>query len=147
MRRTTKPRINRRKCTEYLFVYGTLLSKTGNRSIDRWLKQWTDGKGPAYLYATLYNLGKYPAARPDPSKKNRVFGQLLSIRHPAKWSLLDRYEDAFLHQPQQGEFRRCRHLVYRDAGRYPTIAWVYFYNRPITTAVRIPHGDYPKFGN
>ncbi|WP_111413089.1 gamma-glutamylcyclotransferase family protein [Billgrantia lactosivorans] len=116
--------------TPLVAVYGTL--KRGLRN-HRWL-EGADFLGSDRLTsATLYDLGPFPGAKPEPSRGVevevfRIDANLLTE--------LDRLEDCRPRQPHAGLYRRAIH---------PTTfgpAWLYLYNPDVAGCVAIRQGGW-----
>lgn len=120
-----------------LFVYGSLLRRTGRREIDVLLRRSVRARREARIAARLYDLGPYPAAVLESDGRHQVRGQLLELSHARRTlARLDRYED------QGREFRRERALAVTTASGQRHACWVYTYVRPIAFRPRIARGDY-----
>jgi gamma-glutamylcyclotransferase (GGCT)/AIG2-like uncharacterized protein YtfP len=108
----------------YLFVYGTLLTGTGQPHLDRLLREHADNLGPATLRARLYDLGPFPGAVPSSRPRDRVVGQLFRLHRPALLAPLDRYEgyraDA---EAASGFVRRSARVTLGEA-HGTVVAWV-----------------------
>lgn len=116
--------------TPLVAVYGTL--KRGLRN-HHWLE------GAAFLgsdrltSATLYDLGPFPGAKPEPSRGveveiYRVDATLLTE--------LDRLEDFRPRQPHTGLYRRDIHTTAYGP------AWLYLYNPEVTGCEAIRQGGW-----
>lgn len=78
---------------QYLFAYGSLLTGTGHRAIDRLIKQGCQAAGEASLQARLFDLGHYPGAVPSPRAADQIKGQLFLLKRPRQvLRILDVYE-------------------------------------------------------
>lgn len=105
--------------TPLVAVYGTL--KRGLRN-HHWLED-ADFLGEDRLTsATLYDLGPYPAAKPEPSLGIEVEVFQVDARLLAG---LDRLEDYRVRTPREGDYDRLIH-----ATRFGP-AWLYLYNRRV----------------
>ena len=112
--------------TTPLFIYGSLITGTPDRRLNRAMKRRLARPRPAAIRARLYDLGAYPGA--VPSASGRVRGRLIGIVAPVLLRRLDRYEDYFPHRPRSSEFRRVITYAICLANRRPVRCWAYFYN-------------------
>ncbi|MEQ6918207.1 gamma-glutamylcyclotransferase family protein [Halomonas aquatica] len=116
--------------TPLVAVYGTL--KRGLRN-HHWL-EGADFLGEDCLTsATLYDLGPYPAAKPEPSRGIdvevfRVDARLLTG--------LDRLEDYRVRKPKDGDYDRL--ITTTTFGP----AWLYLYNRQVAGYPVIREGSW-----
>jgi gamma-glutamylcyclotransferase (GGCT)/AIG2-like uncharacterized protein YtfP len=126
-----------------LFVYGSLLSGTGQRPVDRVLGERAEDRGPGFIRARLYDLGEYPGAVPSAEPGDRVLGRLFRLRVPAPaLARLDRYERYDARCEPASEFLR-REVEVRLSGYGPPVAaWVYYYNKPVSHRRRVRPGDW-----
>lgn len=116
-----------------LFIYGSLITGTPDRRLNRAMSRRLARARPAVIRARLYDLGPYPGA--VPSTTGQVYGRLISITDPVLLRRLDRYEDYFPHASQSSEFRRVITYAVCLTNRRPVACWVYFYNREIAEEV------------
>jgi gamma-glutamylcyclotransferase (GGCT)/AIG2-like uncharacterized protein YtfP len=125
--------------TDLVFFYGTLMSgfrRPGRANLDRALKP----VGRAWITATLFDLGIYPAA--IPAADGQVWGEVHQMLDPADaLKTLDEIEGYSAAAPDASLYRRVETPVTFDDGRSAQ-AWVYFYNAPLGRAERIDSGDY-----
>lgn len=126
---------------QYLFAYGSLLTNTGDRVIDRLIKHGCKAVGEAYLQGRLFDLGHYPGAVPSPRASDQVKGQLFLLARPRQMlRVLDVYEG--ITADGAGEYtRQCVEITLAADGRRHN-AWVYFYRGRIAGKRPIPSGDY-----
>jgi gamma-glutamylcyclotransferase (GGCT)/AIG2-like uncharacterized protein YtfP len=128
---------------EYLFVYGTLLSKQASPEIAGLIRQL--GRiGPATTKGRLYDLGEYPGAIVDPSSRTLVYGEV--YRLPPGEDLLtklDLYEEYDPLAPQDSLFVRTRCFAKTFDGR-TLECWIYTYNGNVKTAPLISSGNYAE---
>lgn len=127
-----------------LFVYGSLLTGTSHRRLDRLMKACLAHSRPAVIQALLYDLGDYPGAVPSTLKADRVHGRLITIPNPTLWRLLDQYEDFNPGRSHASEFVRTPYMAQRLNTRRPVRCWVYFYNGDVSGKSYIPGGDYSR---
>jgi len=80
--------------TNYLFVYGTLMSNHQNSYACK-LREGAEFVGNGYTNGFLNLLGEYPGAVYSKSSKNKIHGEIYNIKLNSKELLafLDRYED------------------------------------------------------
>ncbi len=128
-----------------LFLYGSLLTGDGDRNLHRRLNRLIRGAIPAVIQARLYDLGAYPGAVASKSRRDRVYGLLITLDDPRLLQRIDRYEDYFHHDLEGSEFMRVRVRAQRRGSRRPIRCWVYLYNGDVSDKPRIPGGDYLKF--
>ncbi|MEJ2345307.1 MAG: gamma-glutamylcyclotransferase [Gammaproteobacteria bacterium] len=128
---------------EYLFVYGTLLSGTGRRSLDRVLRRHLRPLYRARVRGRLYQVGRYPAAVPTDNGREHVQGHVVELRQAQRWlKWLDRYEDHRPDDPERGEYRREIVRSRRLADGRPLDCWIYVYTARPKFAHRIRSGSY-----
>jgi len=120
----------------YLFIYGTLLTGTPLRRLNRAMARRLGRAQPARIRARLYDLGAYPGAVPSADRRDRVYGRLVAITDIALLRQLDAYEDYVPDRPVGSEFVRRAAQAVRLADRRPVRCWVYFYNGEIGTPPR-----------
>lgn len=122
-----------------LFVYGSLRRGAGAHGRLRPVAQCL---GEASIPGRLYDLGPYPAALPARRPGERVHGELYRLTWPAALAALDRYEAGNRTDSQAGQFRRASVPVQWRGRRVP--AWVYWYDRPLRGARRLPGGHWRR---
>jgi gamma-glutamylcyclotransferase (GGCT)/AIG2-like uncharacterized protein YtfP len=120
-----------------LFVYGSLRRGAGAHGR---LRPVAHCLGRASIAGRLYDLGPYPAARPARRPGERVHGELYRLTRPAALAALDHYEACDRTDPQAGRYRREAAPV-QWRGRHVQ-ARVYWYNRPLRGARRLPGGHW-----
>jgi gamma-glutamylcyclotransferase (GGCT)/AIG2-like uncharacterized protein YtfP len=76
--------------SNYLFVYGTLMSEYENPMSAK-LRSESTLIGPATIKGSVYNLGTYPALVFD--SKDKVYGEMYQINDDQTWEWLDQYEE------------------------------------------------------
>lgn len=114
--------------TPLVAVYGTL--KRGLRN-HHWLKGAHFLGADRLTSATLYDLGPYPAAKPEASRGIEVEVFEVSARLLAG---LDRLEDYRVRTPKHGDYER----VIQATAFGP--AWLYLYNREVAGCPVIREG-------
>jgi hypothetical protein len=89
----------------------------------------------AKVAARLYDLRRYPGARPTLRKGNWVRGETFQLRQPARdLKVLDKVEGFIPYAPQRSEFVRASvEVVLNSSARQP--AWIYWLG-----ARRVAHG-------
>jgi gamma-glutamylcyclotransferase (GGCT)/AIG2-like uncharacterized protein YtfP len=130
---------------EYLFLYGSLLTGTGDRRVDARLRRALRPYSAAYIQARLYDLGAYPAAVVSAAARDRVNGMVFRLRRPEFLRSLDRYELYHPDAPRHSEYLRCLTSVTLLPNRRSFTCWVYFYNGTVTRRPRIRRGDYAAY--
>jgi gamma-glutamylcyclotransferase (GGCT)/AIG2-like uncharacterized protein YtfP len=127
----------------YLFAYGTLLTGTPDGTINQLLSDFLRPKYRAYIHGRLHNLGTYPGAVPSQARREKIFGQVFTIKRPGQvFSALDVYEGYSRRYPHQSEFVRRAVTAMQLPCQKPLTAWVYYYNRHPGEAPRLLSGDY-----
>lgn len=95
------------------------------------LVPWAELVGRGRVRGRLLDLGRYPAAVPDPH--GEVRGEVYRIRRDEAWAALDSAEGPQYHRGQT--------TVRLDGGGQVT-AWIFWYRGPLDRAVPVPGGDY-----
>ena len=125
---------------DLVFFYGTLMTGFDRRrraGIDTRLRY----VGRGSIRAALFDLGPYPAA--VPADDGRVWGEVYQLTDaPAVLAALDEIEDYDDGDPTGSLYVRVEVDVTGENASEPRRAWVYFYNRRLDQAARIPSGDY-----
>jgi len=130
--------------SEYLFVYGTLLSRYGH-PLHRLLAEQADYIGRARMTGRLYDLGEYPGMVITLNTGARVWGELYRLRDPCSiLASLDLYEACPASNTRSGEYRR-RHAIARLTRGGSLRSWVYDYQGPIRGRILIRSGDYLRY--
>lgn len=130
---------------EYLFVYGTLLTGTGSRRLDRLVSHCCVAHKPAYVRARLYDLGDYPAAVPATHARERVYGQLCQLTDAdACLRAFDHYELYFPGNQPNCEYLRRRTYAFIIPSHRRVSTWIYFYHAVPADKPRIHSGDYRR---
>lgn len=131
---------------EYLFVYGTLRSDI-SREQNHLLQTQAVFISVAYLQAKLYEVAGYPGAIYSKNPADKVYGELYELIDSNQiLTQLDNYEECVSSFPEPHEYIRTQ-LPIRLADSCPMMAWVYLYNRDISTLRAIKTGDYARFLN
>jgi gamma-glutamylcyclotransferase (GGCT)/AIG2-like uncharacterized protein YtfP len=125
--------------SDLVFFYGTLMTgfkRAGRSRVDAQLTP----VGRAWMAATLFDLGIYPAA--IPASDSRVWGEVhRMLDADAVLAELDEIEGFRPSQPDASLYRRVETSITFEDGRAEP-AWAYFYNAPLGQAQRIESGDY-----
>jgi len=125
-----------------LFLYGSLLTGTPDRRLNRQIKRLLRRSPTAVIQARLYNLGRYPGIIPSTAVTKLVYGRLVSVKDPRLLRSLDRYEES---AGIKGEFVRTQLAAQLLPSRKQIDCWVYVYNRSIEGKQRIVGGDYVRY--
>jgi gamma-glutamylcyclotransferase (GGCT)/AIG2-like uncharacterized protein YtfP len=124
---------------DFVFFYGTLMA-----GFDRRRRAGIDSKltyrGRGSISGSLFDLGIYPAAIPDPD--GIVWGEVYEMDDSeAVLAALDDIEGYRIDDPDKSLYARAvADVTLPDGSVHP--AWVYFYNAPLGRAPRIASGDY-----
>jgi len=126
-----------------LFVYGTLrrgfelhhqLARLGARF-------HTEAKVPG----RLFDLGRFPGARPDDREQEWVHGEVFELRQPAAdLEVLDEVEGFTPGAPEQSEFVRAITAVMLNSGARQS-CWIYWLGPGQGSRRRIASGDYAEW--
>jgi len=128
---------------EYLFLYGSLLTGSGDRALDRMVARRCRSLGHGHIRARLYDLGPYPGAVPSDKPKQWVHGELFELTEPRHClPRLDAYEGYEPNARENSEYLRDRVIVTLEGSRRTVQAWVYFFNGSVACRPRIKRGDY-----
>ena len=124
---------------DFVFFYGTLMA-----GFDRRRRAGIDSKltyrGRGSISGSLFDLGIYPAAIPDPD--GIVWGEVYEMADSeAVLAALDDIEGYRIDDPDKSLYARDQAEVTLPDGSNAK-AWVYFYNAPLGRAPRIASGDY-----
>jgi gamma-glutamylcyclotransferase (GGCT)/AIG2-like uncharacterized protein YtfP len=129
--------------SEYLFLYGTLLTDEPPAEVVATLRSLRR-IGPAQVRGRLYDLGEYPGAILRPSAKTVIQGQVFEL--PATrtiWKALDRYEEFDPANKEGSLFVRTKTRA-RLTNGHQVDCWVYVYNDDPGTAPLVVDGNYSK---
>ena len=129
--------------TQYLFVYGSLMSDTGS-PMARFLKRDNRFLAEISLPGKLYDLGSYPGFVYDREADSRVAGHLFELKDASRvLRILDEFEGINEKQPEASEYRRIC-VPYQLDG--PMIQlYFYNYNQPVRGLKEIPGGNYKTY--
>jgi gamma-glutamylcyclotransferase (GGCT)/AIG2-like uncharacterized protein YtfP len=126
---------------EQLFVYGSLRSGFKHPAY-QYLASYFDYVGDARVRGTLFDLGTYPAAVPDPAD-HWIIGELYHLKadQDFEWAIeqLDDYEGLHVEEGEQPLYRRELATVY--TADHTTRAWIYWYNQSVADKAIIESGD------
>lgn len=129
--------------TEYLFLYGTLLTGRPPDEVVGALKSLRR-VGPAHVRGRLYDLGEYPGAILTPPTKKRIRGEIFEV--PAQRAILnalDNYEEFDPTNLKDSLFVRTRASATLQNGS-KVECWIYVYNDDPGTAPLLTGGTYSK---
>lgn len=128
---------------ELLFLYGSLLDRTGHQQIDRIISRFTRELYQGYVQGQLYDLGSYPGLLPSDQPGHRVFGKVVGLSRAAfNLPLLDRFEDYRPKDEANSQYLRRRIRVTCLPAKRDVEAWCYIYNRPVRPEMLIPSGQW-----
>ena len=128
-----------------LFLYGSLLTGTPDRRLNKLVRHLLRHASPATIQARLYNLGHYPGVIPSAARADRIYGRVITLTNPRLLRQLDRYEDYFADEPAKSEFIRVLMPAQLLPSQKSIDCWVYLYNRDISGKQRIVSGDYVRY--
>lgn len=119
------------------------MTGTGQPAVERVLRELCEPRGPGFIRARLYDLGRYPGAVPSADPGDRVAGRLFRLR---AWETalrrLDRYEHFDAEDEAGSAFVRRPVEVVLSPARKSVIAWAYYYNRPVDRRRRVVPADW-----
>jgi ribosomal-protein-alanine N-acetyltransferase len=123
-----------------LFVYGSLLR--GFELHHHLVRLGAKCCGKGRVAGQLFDLGRYPGARPSTLKGKWVCGEIYRLRRPQHdLRVLDAVEGFDPSALERGEFTRAMTMVTLEGGKSRR-AWMYWLNRPLPRTRRIASGDY-----
>ena len=128
----------------HLFLYGSLLTGTPDRRLNKLVRHLLRHASPATIQARLYNLGHYPGVIPSAARADRVYGRVITLANSRLLRQLDRYEDYYADEPAKSEFIRILMPVQLPPTRKHSYCWVYIYNGNVSGKQRILSGDYAR---
>jgi gamma-glutamylcyclotransferase (GGCT)/AIG2-like uncharacterized protein YtfP len=127
--------------TNYLFVYGTLMSGGAPAEIARAVRKLRL-VGDGWTYGRLYDFGDYPGAIFSWESSSTIVGQVYELVDGMNLlRKLDTYEEFDERHPEKSLFVRKKHMIWLDNHRR-LLAWVYEYNRDPSKGQHIAHGEY-----
>lgn len=129
----------------FLFVYGSLRRGFRNAAYE-YISRFFELVGDARVKGELYDMGDYPAAVPGQGD-HYLIGELYRIRdeHEFSWAMaqLDDYEGVKTEPGEHPEFRRD--ITEAECQGRTEIAWIFWYNSPVTGRPLIASGDVLKY--
>jgi len=128
-----------------LFLYGSLLTGTPDRRLNKRLRRLLRRARAAVIQARLYNLGRYPGIIASPSKAEHVYGRVITADNPQLLRQLDRYEGYVAAEPANSEFIRALMTTQLLPSRGRIACWVYIYHGDLSGKQRILSGDYVRY--
>jgi len=128
-----------------LFVYGSLRSGFLH-SVYAYISRYFIFDGMGTVQGKLYDMGEYPAAIPS-TEEYFITGELYHIAQKEEFNQameqLDEYEGMLVEPGQIPLYRREPvNVLFKNT---TVIAWMYWYNKEITTQPRIESGDYVAY--
>ena len=124
----------------HIFFYGTLMRGFPLRKrsgIDEWIRF----AGCGEVTGALFDLGPYPGlTEADGRVRGEVYELVATGPLLARADAIEHFESA---DPAASEYVRRAVACRLDDGR-ALDAWVYFYNRSVAAAERVPDGDYRR---
>jgi pyruvate carboxylase len=128
-----------------LFLYGSLLTGTPDRRLNKQVRRLLRHAPSATIQARLYNLGRYPGVIASAVTTERVYGRVITFANPRLLRRLDRYEDLLPDDPANSEFIRVLMPVELLPSGKTIKCWVYAYNRDVSGKQRLVSGDYVRY--
>jgi gamma-glutamylcyclotransferase (GGCT)/AIG2-like uncharacterized protein YtfP len=126
---------------QLLFVYGSLRSGFHHPAY-QYISRYFIPLGPARVRGTLYDMGSYPAARPD-GPGTYIIGELYQIKHPDEWDWaigqLDDYEGVQADEDGPALYLRAQVSVEQETGTTP--AWIYWFAGEVNGKPIVASGD------
>ena len=130
-----------------LFVYGSLRSGFKNDAY-HYLSKYFNLVGEGVVKGKLYDNGNYPVAVAT-TDENFLVGELYSVKTEAEffWAIeqLDDYEGLNVEANETPLYVRVQTIVYINNEQ--TTAWVYWYNKPVSSFAEIASGDLMEYLN
>lgn len=128
-----------------LFTYGTLRRGAGSLMGER-LASSATYVGDASVSGVLYDTGPFPACVPAEHDSDRVYGEVWALRMEdaeQTIAMLDQYE-GFAPDARFGSlFLRVRVPIRFEDGSEQE-AWMYRYNHPPASSMRVVSGDWMR---
>ncbi len=125
-----------------IFVYGSLRSGFQAPAFE-YISKYFLFDSEAKVKGRLYDMGEFPAAIPA-NDETYLIGELYHIKNKEEWywaiEQLDAYEGIHS-EPEDGGKRYRRDLTEVVTPNDTTIAWIYWFNCPITDQPIIASGD------
>ena len=128
-----------------LFLYGSLLTGTPDRRLNKRVRRLLRHARPAAIQARLYNLGRYPGVVASAFATDRVYGRVITLANPRLLRQLDRYEEYLPERPADSEFIRVLMPAQLLPSAKTVDCWVYVYNGRVNGKQRILSGDYVRY--
>jgi gamma-glutamylcyclotransferase (GGCT)/AIG2-like uncharacterized protein YtfP len=127
---------------DLIFVYGSLLSSMAHPKGEQ-LRREADLVGSGRVNGRLYRVSWYPGVVLSHQPDDNVHGEVYGLRAPAETiTWLDAYE-GLTPEPaavaDRDEYARVQCSVSLANGT-TVQAWIYVYQRPTTTLLRVPSG-------
>lgn len=126
--------------TTKLFVYGSLRSGFHSETFN-YMSLYFELAGPATVNGALYDLGDFPAAKPDATR--HIVGELYTLKDPNAFSWvfgqLDDYEGVIAEEGETAFYTRELATANRNGNH--EIAWIYWYNGDVSGKPVIESGD------
>ncbi len=132
--------------TYQLFVYGSLRSGFRNPAYN-YLTKYFRLLGEAVVKGKFYDAGPHPVAVPTNDTESYINGELYTINNPEEfaWAIeqLDDYEGLNVEVGETPLYTRAITEVFQEGKG--SIAWIYWYNRPVEGMPVIQFGDILKY--
>lgn len=126
---------------EYIFVYGTLLKKTGT-PMHHFLASHCDFFSDGHIKGRLFMVDGYPGAIESYDSNDRVFGEIYTMSNlDLVLSKLDEYEGCSDNFAQPHEYIRKKLLVNLPDNRQ-LLAWTYLFNYDVAGLKEITSGNF-----
>jgi len=131
--------------TQQLFVYGSLRSGFRNPAYEYLTKHFALA-GEAVVRGRFYHNGEFPVAVPG-ADDHFLTGELYILKSPLEFSWvfeqLDDYEGLKVMPGEIPMYKREQVPVFKDGAE--SIAWIYWYNRPVSGMEEIKTGDIMQY--
>jgi gamma-glutamylcyclotransferase (GGCT)/AIG2-like uncharacterized protein YtfP len=121
------------KNSEYLFVYGTLMSKYGKNPFRSELAEFSSYYAEAKVKGKLYMIEDYPGLVPNEVGEDYfTFGEVFIINNTQSlFKVLDVYEDYYENFEKDSLYLRKKIEIFDLQNNPIGIAHTYFYNKPV----------------